>query len=182
MLELAIAEAYRPRPRPQLPAAARQPTVPLRPPTAAPQRPATTVPPRPASFATNPNARASFSSSRPRAPSVPSRNASVASHSRSFISFISRRGRPGSVYSSSDRTITSYNAVRADSVFSQATASRAPNASTTSRKDVEESPKPSQKAVACNLSAQSLPRQTYTRPPSSPILCSPPATGRNDTP
>ncbi|KAF3050381.1 hypothetical protein E8E11_010066 [Didymella keratinophila] len=114
MLVLAIAEAYRPRPRPRpgSPAAARQ-------------QPPSTVPARLATFATNLNARASFSSSRPQTPSVPSRNASVTSHSRSFISFISRRGRPGPSSASSDATITPQDAIRADSVFSQATAARA---------------------------------------------------------
>jgi hypothetical protein len=109
MLELAIAEAYRPRPRPRRLTSLQQP-----PPTASP---------RPATFATNPNARASISSLRPRTPSALSRSTSVSSQSRSFISFLARRKRPDSICN--DRTITPHDAARADSVFSQETATAA---------------------------------------------------------
>ncbi|KAF2626127.1 hypothetical protein BU25DRAFT_411957 [Macroventuria anomochaeta] len=89
MLELAIAEAYRPLPRP----------------------PST----RPPSFATNPSTRASAFSLRSRPSSALSRNPSTTSHPRSFRNFIARRKRPDSVLS--ERTEVPEDAARSDSVL-----------------------------------------------------------------
>lgn len=113
MLELAIAEAYRPRPR-------------LRPPTTTRGHPQSTASLRPATFATNYNAGYSISSSHSRVSSEPSRTLSVTSHSRSFIHFIAWRKRSSSVHSSSSSFKTAVpvnaDAARKDSLFSQITA------------------------------------------------------------
>ncbi|KAF3044377.1 hypothetical protein E8E12_009859 [Didymella heteroderae] len=160
MFELAVAEAYRPRPRPRPQAAAHQQSPPA-------------VARRPATFATNPKARASISSSRPRPPSTPSRNAIVTSHSRFFISFISRRGRPGSLSSSSDRTITPQDAVRADSVISRATATSTTDALPERKKGDRELSNLDQAAVpsaphTCPSSARSA-RVLPALPPPVPL-------------
>ncbi|KAF1931373.1 uncharacterized protein M421DRAFT_346054 [Didymella exigua CBS 183.55] len=124
MLELAIAEAYRPRPRPQQPPAA---------------------PPRLATFATNPNARASVSSLRSQSPSLPSRRPSVVSHAFSLRSWVPRRTRLGSI--SSGRTVTPHDATRADSIFSQATVKPTSRAIQDVERCAQDSPVPRQPIV-----------------------------------
>ena len=101
MLELAIAEAYRPRATLKAQTSPSQPT-----------------PRKPPSFATNPNAGASTFSLRSRPPSALSRSTGTASQHRSFRSFISKRKRPDSVLS--ERMVVPEDVTRSDSVLSPA--------------------------------------------------------------